>query len=47
MTNAQVILAVLVLGALLALWQFRVVPLFCRVRPVPAGESVDFPLSER
>lgn len=33
LTDAQIILSLLVLLAPLAWWQFRIVPLFCRVRP--------------
>jgi hypothetical protein len=46
LTTAQVISLLLVLGALLAVWQFRVVPRFCRVRPATAQETVHYPLSK-
>ena len=47
LSDAQILLAILVLLVPLMFWQLRIVPLFCSVRPVTKGESVHFPLSQR
>ena len=43
LSSAQMVLVSLMALTPQIFWQFWIVPLFCRVRPVTSGETVDFP----
>jgi hypothetical protein len=47
LSDARVLLTILLLLIPLVVWQIRIVATFSRVRPVRPGESVDYPLSAR
>lgn len=45
--DVEVLLVLGVFAVLAGVWQFRVVPLFCRVRVAGHGEPVNYPLTHR